>query len=59
MSFCLNLWIKEFCNAYFTKLLNDHRIPPNIDFNERLRTGRFGANGINNFNLYVGIGSYF
>ena len=30
---------------HFTKLLEDHRIPTNIDINERLWTGRFGANG--------------
>ena len=27
------------------KLLEDHRIPTNIDINESLWTGRFGANG--------------
>ena len=30
---------------YFTKLIQDHKIPTNIDINERLWTGRFGANG--------------
>ena len=30
---------------YFTKLLEDHRIPTDIDINERLWTGRCGANG--------------
>ena len=46
MSQCLNLWIfKEFCNLYFTKLLEDHRIPTNIDINGKLWTGRSGANG--------------
>ena len=30
---------------YYTKLLEDHRIPTKIDINERLWTGRFGANG--------------
>ena len=29
----------------FTKLLEDHRIPTNIDINVRLQSGRFGANG--------------
>ena len=29
----------------FYKLLEDHRISTNIDINERLWTGRFGANG--------------
>ena len=29
----------------FYKTLQDHRIPNNIDINERLWTGRFGANG--------------
>ena len=29
----------------FTKLLEDSRVPTNIDINERLWTGRFGANG--------------
>ena len=36
---------KEFCNVYFTKLLEHHRFPTNIGVNERLWTGRFGANG--------------
>ena len=36
---------KEFCNVYFTKLLENHRIPTNIGINERLWTGQFGANG--------------
>ena len=31
---------------YFTKLLEDHGIPTNIDINKRLWTGRFGAKGI-------------
>ena len=31
----------------FYKTLQDHRIPNNIDINERLWTGRFGANGTN------------
>ena len=41
----------QFCNGsiqclnVFTKVLEDHRIPTNIDINERLWTGRFGANG--------------
>ena len=29
---------------YFTKLLEDHRIPTNIDINGKLWTGRSGAN---------------
>ena len=33
------------CLNVFTKVLEDHRIPTNIDINERLWTGRFGANG--------------
>ena len=37
--------LMSFCNVYFTRLLEDHRIPANIDINERLWTGRFGANG--------------
>ena len=32
-------------NLRFTKLLEEHRIPTNSDINERLLTGRFGANG--------------
>ena len=31
-------------NLRFTKLLEDHSIPANSDINERLSTGRFGAN---------------
>ena len=27
---------KEFCNVYFTKLLEDHRTPTNIDINETM-----------------------
>ena len=30
---------------YFTKFLEDDRIPTNSDINERLWTERFGANG--------------
>ena len=30
---------------YFTKLLEVHKVPTNIDINERLWSGRFGANG--------------
>ena len=46
MSSCLHLWIfKEFCNVYFTKLLEDNRIPTNMYINERPWTGRLGANG--------------
>ena len=30
---------------YFTKLLEDHGIPTNIDINKKLWAGRFGANG--------------
>ena len=26
---------KEFCNVYFTKLLENHRIPTNIDIHEK------------------------
>ena len=33
------------CLNVFTKVLEDHRIPTNIDINERLWAGRFGANG--------------
>ena len=33
------------CLNVFTKVLEDHRIPTNIDINERLWTGRFGGNG--------------
>ena len=33
------------CLNVFTKVLEVHRIPTNIDINERLWTGRFGANG--------------
>ena len=29
------------------QLLEDHRIPTNIDINERLQIGRLGANGTN------------
>ena len=32
------------CLNVFTKVLEDHRIATNIDINERLWTGRFGAN---------------
>ena len=31
---------KEFCNLYFTKLLEDHIFPTNININERLWTGK-------------------
>ena len=37
---------------YFTKLLEDDRIPTNIDMNERLSTGRFGANGTSLRSIY-------
>ena len=30
---------------YFTKILEDHRIPTYIDINGKLWTGRFGAIG--------------
>ena len=33
------------CLNVFTIVLEDHRIPTNTDINERLWTGRFGANG--------------
>ena len=50
---------------YFTKLLEDHKFPNNIgptdiDINERLWTGRFGANETSlrficrNMGLYLG-----
>ena len=35
---------QRFCNVYFTKLLEDDRIPTNIDINEGLWTGMFGEN---------------
>ena len=41
----LNVLTGEFCNMYITKLLEDHRIPTNIDINERLWAGRFYAIG--------------
>ena len=43
--------IFQFCKSsiqspnVFTKLLEERRIPTNIDINERLWAGRFGANG--------------
>ena len=37
---------QEFCNVYFTKLLEDDRISTNIDIYERLWTGRFVENGV-------------
>ena len=33
------------CLNVFTTVLEDHRIPTNIDINEILWTGRFGPNG--------------
>ena len=33
------------CLNVFTKVLEDHRIPTNIDINGRLWAGRFGGNG--------------
>ena len=48
------------CLNVFTKVLEDHRIPTNIDINERLWTGWFGANGTSlsfickNRSLYLG-----
>ena len=51
---------KKFGNLYFTKLLEDLRIPTNTDINESLWTGRVGANGISlrflfrNMFLYLG-----
>ena len=33
------------CLNVFKKVLEAHRIPTNIDINERLWAGRFGANG--------------
>ena len=51
-----NLWIfKEFCNVYFTKLLEDHRIPTNIGINERLWTGLEDSEQMEQvWRLYVG-----
>ena len=42
---------------YFTKLLEDDRIPTNIDINERLSTGRFGANGTVYTNRFLYLGT--
>ena len=38
-------FFKEFCNVYFTKLLEGHRVSTNIDINEKTMDGKFGANG--------------
>ena len=50
--------MKELCNVYFTKLFEDDRIPANIDIDERLWTGRFGAKSLSficrNRFLYLG-----
>ena len=55
----LNVLIYEFSfkefYVYFKKLLVDDRISTNIDINERLCTGSFGANGTS---LYTGTGFY-
>ena len=49
---------KVFCNVYFTKLLEDHRISTNIDINERLWTERFGAKGTSLSFIYRNIFLY-
>ena len=36
--------LQRILQRIFTKLLEDHRIPTNIDIVERLWIGRFGAN---------------
>ena len=44
---CLNVLTYKFSKNFATcilQLLDDHRIPTNTDINERLWTGRFGAN---------------
>ena len=48
---------RKFYKTFFTKLLEDHRIPTNTDINERLWTGRFPANGTS-LRLNVGTGFY-
>ena len=35
VQFNVLMTFKEFCNVYFTKLLENHRIPTNIDIHEK------------------------